>query len=138
MSEYILVPVSLAQQIAESCEKDWVIILARDHAHDKIHVATFGKTAMDKQEVAALGDMLPTCIGSDPNAAGKIFEDWRLVEKAKYKEMLDRANRTIYDLMADTILIETQQLSSQAYQNLDNDIDQAKKWITSYRLMNQP
>lgn len=52
MSDYIPVPVPAAEQISRKYEKDQVIVISADRAHDKLHFTSYGKTATDKLEAA--------------------------------------------------------------------------------------
>ena len=47
---YIPVPVPAAKQIAEEYDKDQVLIICADTAHDKLHFTSYGVTATDKLE----------------------------------------------------------------------------------------
>ena len=52
MSDYIPVPVPAAKQIADLYDKDQIIIISADIAHDKLHFTSYGVTATNKLDAA--------------------------------------------------------------------------------------
>ena len=50
--KYIPVPVPAAKNIADTYNKNQVIVICSDEEHGKIHFTSYGKTAVDKLEAA--------------------------------------------------------------------------------------
>jgi len=97
MSNYIPVGVARAQAIADECEKDVVVIVSFDRAFDLLHTTTFGRTPIDKDSAAALGELLSTAAGGE-NGLAKFFEDFRTpsaaaLMKAQRDELLEALDR---------------------------------------------
>lgn len=65
MSEYQPVPVNVAKQIAESFQKSQVVILSYDQEHNLTHTTTYGVAAFDKEQAAAIGELVTKAIGCD-------------------------------------------------------------------------
>ena len=65
MMSYLPVPVSSAVVIAETCAKSQVVILAWDPVYGRLHRTTYGQSAFDKENAAALGEKLTEICGGD-------------------------------------------------------------------------
>lgn len=65
MPEYQQVPVAVAKQIAERFAKSLVVILCYDREHERTHTTTYGVTAFDKENAAAVGELCTEAIGGD-------------------------------------------------------------------------
>jgi hypothetical protein len=89
MSKYKPVPCSAAKDIAESYAKSQVLILTWDPEHVLVSMTTYGVTAIDKENAAALGDKVAAFVGCD---MGKLheFEDFHKdYNPAVQKEAID-------------------------------------------------
>jgi hypothetical protein len=87
--DYKPVPVEAAKQIAEHYDKDMVVILSYDSVHEMTHTTTYGKTAFDKENAAAAGEICAKAIGSDLSRK-QIFEDFHDdYSPAKLREALE-------------------------------------------------
>ena len=60
---YVEVPISAAREIAESFEKDQVIVVTWDKAHGMMHVTTYGKTLEDCAQAAVGGNFVKKSLG---------------------------------------------------------------------------
>jgi hypothetical protein len=89
MSEYHSIPVSVAKALAESYAKSMVVILAYDPEHRLMHTTTYGVSAFDKEQAAAVGQLASQAIGCD--LSRKIeFEDFHNdYDPARYRECLE-------------------------------------------------
>src|SRR5512146_3127903 len=74
-STYIPVPVEAAKAIAEQYQKDAVVVLSWDQAHQLTHTTTYGKSAFDKENAAAVGEICTKAIGCDLGKK-QAFEDF--------------------------------------------------------------
>jgi hypothetical protein len=63
MPDYKPVPIEAAIAIAEAYDKDQVVIVVWDNAHETAHVTTFGKTDMDSQQAAMCGNSVKRALG---------------------------------------------------------------------------
>lgn len=75
-NEYKPVPVEVALQVAQQFEKDGVIIVTLDKAHDLFHCTTYGKSHEDKVVVARWGDDVMALLSPAPEQR-QAFEDFR-------------------------------------------------------------
>src|SRR5690348_256470 len=89
MSEYIPIPVGEAKSIAETFAKSQVIILAWDPVHKVTHTTTFGVSAFDKENAAALGAKLTQAAGCDLSKATEYEDFHKDYDPALYKEAKD-------------------------------------------------
>ena len=88
-SEYIPVPVHAAKSIADTYEKQCVVILCYDRVHGLTHATTFGETAFDKENAAAVAEICTKAIGGDLGKKQE-FEDFhKNYDPAAYKEAMD-------------------------------------------------
>jgi hypothetical protein len=89
MADYREVPVMIAKEIAEIYGKNQVVILCYDAEHELTHTTTYGVTAFDKENAAAVGQKVTQAIGCD---LGKkhVFEDFHQdYDPAFFKEAID-------------------------------------------------
>jgi hypothetical protein len=63
--DYRPVPVEAAKHVAQVYEKDQVVILAWDRAHETLHTTTYGKTAEDKVSAGGLAVLCNQAAGLD-------------------------------------------------------------------------
>ncbi len=98
MSDYLLVPVAVAAEISERFEKDIVIVICWNAEHNKFHMTTFGRAAIDKVNAADLGEILADAAGAVLSEK-TVYEDFRL-DAARLKEENDRLKRRIAELEA--------------------------------------
>lgn len=89
MSEYKQVPVAIAKQIAEQCDKSQVVILAYDPVHMLTHTTTYGVSAFDKENAAAAGELLSKTMGCDLGRKVEYEDFHRDFDPALFKEALD-------------------------------------------------
>ena len=75
VSDYKQVPVSEAQRLSIEYQKDQVVILCYDRRHELTHTTTFGVTAFDKENAAAVGELCSQAIGCDLSKK-QTFEDF--------------------------------------------------------------
>jgi hypothetical protein len=88
-SSYKPIPVGIATRIAEEFSKAQVVILAWDPEHQLTHTVTYGVSAFDKENAAAMGEICTQAIGGDLSKR-HTFEDFhRDYDPALYKEALD-------------------------------------------------
>ena len=98
MSDYVPVPVAVAEEISFRFSKDVVVIVCWNAEHGMFHTTTFGHTAEDKLHAADLGEAL--CEAAGGVLREKItFEDFRL-DAAHLKEENDRLRSRIAELEA--------------------------------------
>lgn len=97
--DYQPVSVAAARQIAESFAKNWVVILAGDEAHDKLHTVTYGRSPAEKMAAAAIGEFLATALGFDLKQS-RFFEDFRAVSAAEARAEIEAAWKRIAELEA--------------------------------------
>lgn len=76
MRKYQAIPVSVAQQVAEQFDKDWVVILGYDADHNLTHTTTYGRSPTNKIEAARYGTIAAEAIGCD-TSKGSYNEDFR-------------------------------------------------------------
>ncbi len=89
MPEYCEIPVHVAKSIAETFQKDQVIILAFDAEHQLTHTTTYGKTAVDKENAAAAGELLSKTLGCDLGKKVEYEDFHRDYDPAIYRESLE-------------------------------------------------
>lgn len=63
MSDYNPVPEDVARAIATKFSKSMVVILCYDPEHQLTHTATYGASALDKEQAAAVGEMCVKAVG---------------------------------------------------------------------------
>ena len=85
---YRPVLVDAARDVAARYEKDIVIILSWDRAHDLVHTTTYGKRPEDKQAAAHLGPILSKAVGCDL-ARMTSFQDFRTLTQAEWASELE-------------------------------------------------
>ncbi len=89
MEPYLQVPVSVARDIAERFSKSQVVILCYDADHEMTHTTTFGRSAFDKENAAAVGEKLAQAVGGDLGRK-QVFEDFHTdCSAAQFKEAVD-------------------------------------------------
>lgn len=81
MSAYRPIPVEAASRIAVQNDKDIVVIVAVDDAHQKTHFTTWGNTPQNKIRAANLATDIVVSVGESMEFA-ESFEDFRTVEAA--------------------------------------------------------
>jgi hypothetical protein len=81
MSKYKRVPVTAAKNIADTYDKEEIIILAIDRKHDKVHITTYGKTKAACKTAEMTGDFLSEIFQLQDDNAPKYFNE--LVEEIK-------------------------------------------------------
>jgi len=90
MADYVPVPVSVAKEVAERCDKQIIIILAWNRPSDMCHLTSYGESPTEKDTAAAFADKLRDMLADDPSAA-TVFEDFREpTEAAKTKAERDQ------------------------------------------------
>jgi hypothetical protein len=57
------IPIERAREIAETFDKDQVIIVTWDKAHGRTHVTTFGKTVDECEQAAQGGNRVKQALG---------------------------------------------------------------------------
>lgn len=62
-SQYVNVPASAAEEIAEKYNKDQVIIIAWEEQENRTYVTTFGKTKEDCKLAAEGGNLIKKYLG---------------------------------------------------------------------------
>jgi hypothetical protein len=83
------VPVFVAEDIAHRFKKAQVIILCYDPKSEMTTTTTFGRSAFDKENAAAVGELVTKAIGCDLSKK-QIFEDFHDdYSPAFYKEAKD-------------------------------------------------
>lgn len=92
--EYVPVPVSAAQSIAQSYQKSMVIVCAWDPVHDLLHTTTFGVSAIDKAMAADGGRIAARALDADMLQVHR-FEDFRLTVAKKLLAVL-KASATMH------------------------------------------
>lgn len=65
MSKYKSVPISAAERIAKSYDKNQVIIVCWDKAHGKTHITTYGINKEECQQAALGGKTIAKSLGLD-------------------------------------------------------------------------
>lgn len=65
MPDYLPVPVEAAKEIAERYSKAMVVILCWDTEHHLLHTTTYGRSALEKQNAAAVGEICTRAVGAD-------------------------------------------------------------------------
>lgn len=63
MGDYIEVPWSAAEKIANEFQKDQVIIVTWDEDHEMVHVTTFGRTMKSSAQAAEGGNFVKRALG---------------------------------------------------------------------------
>ncbi len=144
--KYKPVPVEVAQKIASDFDKDMVIVLAYDKAHDRTHTTTYGVSPEDKENAARLGETLTAACGADVSAK-TTFEDFhdesddhpvRISEVAAELDIhcpLDHARsgdvadfrKSLCDLrslefVADAMLIDVRKIRARLYDSCGSDV----------------
>ena len=76
MSDYKQVPPSAGQEVATKFDKDIVVIVSIDWAHDKTHFTSFGKSAADKLNAAKLSEAVAKAVLENPDPK-QWFHDFR-------------------------------------------------------------
>ena len=89
MPDYKPVPVHIAHQISKEFEKSMVVILCYDPVYELTHVTTYGASAWDKEQAAAVGEMCSQAVGGDLSRK-QMFEDFhRDYDPARAKEAME-------------------------------------------------
>ena len=63
MSRYKKIPIKAAKEIAQTFDKDQVIIVTWDAEHGRTHVTTYGKTLTDCESAAMGGNRVKLALG---------------------------------------------------------------------------
>lgn len=87
-NDYQPVPVSAARAIGEDFAKDCVVILTFDHASNKTHATTWGRSASDKEGAVQVRDKCLVSIGVDMSD-GITHQDYRFTEQGKRAQIVD-------------------------------------------------
>lgn len=93
MSEYRPIPVAAAVDLADHFAKSMIVILAYDDEHKLTHVTTYGRTALEKQISAEVGDRCAKLICGDGVQFKQGFEDFRTVDAAERAERIEQLVR---------------------------------------------
>jgi hypothetical protein len=62
-NKYKPIPIAAAKRIAQQYDKNQVVIIAQDEAHQKQHVTTYGKSLEDSREAAKAGNYFKKILG---------------------------------------------------------------------------
>lgn len=92
--EYIPVPVLAAKAIGEDFEKHVVVVLAWDEAYNLLHTATWGASALQKSQAAALGEVCASAAFTDMSKK-KTYEDFRDIPAAEYVAKIEGLEKEI-------------------------------------------
>lgn len=69
MAKYKRIPITAAENIADSYDKDQVVILAWDKTHNCVHAATYGKTKADCKQAADWSKLLLKASGIETESS---------------------------------------------------------------------
>lgn len=106
MADYKSVPVAEALRIANQYSKSMVVILCYDREHEKTHTTTYGVTAFDKENAAAVGEIVTKAIGADLSQK-QTFEDFhRDYKPAVYKQALELIRAAVKGKVNWTMFLE--------------------------------
>jgi len=86
---YHPVPVSVAVSIAENFQKSMVVILCYDPVHQKTHTTTYGVSAWEKEQAAAVGEICALAVGSDLSRKVDYEDFHKNYDPALYRESLE-------------------------------------------------
>ncbi|MFA6159166.1 MAG: hypothetical protein WC763_06110 [Candidatus Paceibacterota bacterium] len=64
---YVGIPISAAQRIADEFDKNQVIIVTWDAKHGKTHVTTYGRTKEECEQAAVGGNLVKRALGWPEN-----------------------------------------------------------------------
>ena len=92
MHVYKPIPVAVARSVAESHEKDIVVIMALDRENDRLDATTVGREPADKDIAAKWGEMFAERLGA---RVSTWYEDFRATTEAEYKTKVDALERRL-------------------------------------------
>lgn len=92
MHDYKPIPVAVAKSVAESHEKDIVVIMALDRENDRLDATTVGREPADKDIAAKWGGMFAERLGARVSES-IMYEDFRATPEAEYKAKVDVLER---------------------------------------------
>lgn len=99
---YRPVPVEAAKSISDQFAKNWVVIIAGDVAHNRMHTVTYGRSAAEKVTAAMIGEFCAAKVGAKLDES-EVFEDFRAVPAAEARAELEEALRRIAKLEAENV-----------------------------------
>ena len=82
MKPYKDIPIERAREIAETFDKDLVVIVTWDKAHGRTHVTTFGKTIEESAQAAAGGNRVKRALGWPEDLCGAESERVKQLQEA--------------------------------------------------------
>lgn len=89
------IPVGVASAIARTFKKSIVVITAYEPETGLIHTVTYGTTAVQKLQAAALGTILAEAAGGDVTKS-KYFEDFRTEhDAALFRELVEHVESSL-------------------------------------------
>lgn len=95
---YKPVPVEVAEAISRTYEKAIVIILSYDTVYELLHTTTYGKTAEEKAQAVAGGEIASQALGAfEKNAI--TFQDYRLEQAIKLFRALKAALKIVQEAL---------------------------------------
>ena len=106
MPDYLAVPVHVAKQIADHFAKDVVVVLSFDREHMMTHTTTYGRSALDKENAAAAGEIATKAVGGD--LSQKIeFEDFHNdYSPGRLKEAIELLDAAVKAGGMDAVMLE--------------------------------
>lgn len=121
MSEYIPIPVLAAKSLAETYQRDIVIISAWSREHKLLHTVTYGVSAADKVSAANGGEICAKALGMDLSRS-QFNEDFRKEYNAgRERAMLEAIRKHLPSLktMARQIIHPTENTFSRMVKDLE-------------------
>ena len=98
MSKHTEVPVDAAKEIATTCAKTMVVILAYDPQSNRTHVTTYGVEPEDKERAAEVGDRCARLICGEGFNDRRTYEDFRFRSEAEWAKERERLLARIAEL----------------------------------------
>lgn len=91
--EYQPIPVEIAKHIADRFDKNTVVIVALDETHNCTHFTTYGVTAHNKVQAAAMAESINNILGAGEKIA--TFEDFGSVPAAESRATIERLEKEL-------------------------------------------
>ena len=123
MSEYQNIPVLAAKSLADTYDKDIVVILAWNHEHHTLNTVTYGVKASDKVSAGRAGEIASKALGMDPSTAATVEDFRRDHNAARERAMLEAIKKHLPAIqrMASQIIHTT----NNCFSRMAHDLHQA-------------
>jgi len=90
-AKYKRIPISAAKEIAKNYDKNLVVIVTWDAAHNLQHVTTYGRSKVECEAAARGGNLVKQALGWPPEECNAV------PSRAKAKSRVDPVEQPVYN-----------------------------------------